>query len=521
MHWLFEAGDELLAVTDWNGNGPGDGQGHGTEQYAELYNLIDGMQNGGTWDVLGLPLKADGLEVDLVDVISETNDGTGGSWNDFSNQVTININLNNQIYLKFIEDHDDWISSLNPEIMPSGWSNDYTGPNSFYTSVFDNEFGWREPGPPPSVIPTLPECFGCCRKIGHEFDRTACHISIDPEDLAHVTCLMDEQLNLIEQYFLANGMGQTDALTIKDEAKKFLEANAIIDENNPDLVNWFSGLHDIYHSLDIIYPQVTPSSAGEFAISLSFEPVYFTLITQLQLMSDIGDPSNKDQVNKDQFKSIDWNSVIPSGTTISSFDSASVLSAAETEIINAGGTVPAGLADSISRTGDDAQQLFTPRISTTTPMAPPTTHIEPSPSTLHPGTPMPTPPTTPGISDVTSPVISSTSAPTPTATQSTTVESVPSPTQSSSLPTVTQIATQTDAVSGSGGANSNGFGNDITNGNGITNSNGLGSMFGDPHIRIKNPNEPAICFDIEGQSFYNPQMIDHSLQECIWTFSIF
>ena len=97
MHWLFEAGDELLAVIDWNGNGPGDGQGHGTEQYAELYNLIDGMQNGGTWDVLGLPLKADGLEVDLVDVISETNDGTGGSWNDFSNQVTININLNNQI----------------------------------------------------------------------------------------------------------------------------------------------------------------------------------------------------------------------------------------------------------------------------------------------------------------------------------------------------------------------------------------------------------------------------------------
>jgi len=97
LHWLFEAGDELLAVTDWNGNGPGDGQGHGTEQYAELYNLIDGMQNGGTWDVLGLPLKADGLEVDLVDVISETNDGTGGSWNDFSNQVTININLNNQI----------------------------------------------------------------------------------------------------------------------------------------------------------------------------------------------------------------------------------------------------------------------------------------------------------------------------------------------------------------------------------------------------------------------------------------
>ena len=97
MHWLFETGDELLTVTDWNGNGPGDGQGHGTEQYEELYNLIDGMQNGGTWDVLGKPLKEDGLELDLVDFISQSNDGTGGSWNDFSNQVTINMNLNKQI----------------------------------------------------------------------------------------------------------------------------------------------------------------------------------------------------------------------------------------------------------------------------------------------------------------------------------------------------------------------------------------------------------------------------------------
>ena len=93
MHWLFETSDELPLLADWNGNGPGDGQGHGSEQYLELYNLIDGMQNGGTWDVLGNPLKADGLELSLDDPISETNDGTNGSWNNFNNQVIINITL--------------------------------------------------------------------------------------------------------------------------------------------------------------------------------------------------------------------------------------------------------------------------------------------------------------------------------------------------------------------------------------------------------------------------------------------
>ena len=83
-------------MTDWNGNGPGDGQGHGTEQYQELYNLMDGMQNGGTWDVLGKPLKADGLELNLdgIDAISESNDGTNGSWSNFDTQVTINMTLN-------------------------------------------------------------------------------------------------------------------------------------------------------------------------------------------------------------------------------------------------------------------------------------------------------------------------------------------------------------------------------------------------------------------------------------------
>ena len=355
--------------------------------------------------------------------------------------------------------------------------------------MFDNEFGYREP--PPTPIPTMPlpmPClgFGCCRKKGLEFVRTACHNPVSQEDLEHVTCLMDEQLNLLEQYFLGNGIGQTDAVAIKDEAKQFLEANAYNDDGfNPDLINWFlpaGTLDEIYYSLESVYSAITPPIDG--MSSITTQPEYMTLISQLKLMSDIGDPANKDAVDKDQFKTIDWNTIIPPGTTKDSFDSASILSAAETAITNAGGTVPANLADSIGRTGDDAQSLFssfTPAPSTTLSMSQPTS------STLHPGTPMPT--------STASIINSSTSASTTTTTRSTTLESDSSTTEIPSLPTVTQIATQTDAVSGSGGANSNGFGNDITN------SNGLGSMFGDPHIRIKNPNEPAICFDIEGQSF--------------------
>ena len=382
---------------------------------------------------------------------------------------------------------------MNQDIMPSGWSNDYIGSNSFYTSIFNDEFGYREPPPTPfPPMTTLPfPCFGtgfgCCRKKGLEFVRTACLINpFLQDDLVHVTCLMDEQLKLIEKYFLENGIGQTDAIAIKDEARQFLGDNAFNDDgSNPDLINWFlpaGTLDDIYYSLESLYPAITPPIDG--MSSIINKPEYMTLISQLKLMSDIGDPANKDAVDKDQFKTIDWNTIIPPGTTKDSFDSASILSAAETAITNAGGTVPANLADSISRTGDDAQSLFssfTPAPSTTLSMSQPTS------STLHPGTPMPT--------STASLINSSTSASTPTTTKSTTVESDSSTIVIPSSPPVTQIATQTDAVSGSGGANSNGFGNDITN------SNGLGSMFGDPHIRIKNPNEPAICFDIEGQSF--------------------
>ena len=353
--------------------------------------------------------------------------------------------------------------------------------------MFDNEFGYREP--PPTPIPTMPlpmPClgFGCCRKKGLKFVRTACHNPVSQEDLEHVTCLMDEQLNLLEQYFLGNGIGQTDAVAIKDEAKQFLEANAYNDDGfNPDLINWFlpgGTLVDIYSALESVYLQITPPNADVIAITSQQE--YMTLLSQLQLMSDIGDPMNKDDVNKDQFKSIDWNTVIPPGTTKDSFDVTSVISAVENEIVSAGGIVPAGLEDSIGRTGNDAQSIFP--FEPVIPTSPLTSTTHPASSTLHPDTPMPT--------STASLINSSTSASTTTTTRSTTLESDSSTTEIQSLPTVTQIATQTDAVSGSGGANSNGFGNDITN------SNGLGSMFGDPHIRIKNPNEPAICFDIEG-----------------------
>ena len=229
--------------------------------------------------------------------------------------------------------------------------------------MFDNEFGYREP--PPTPIPTMPlpmPClgFGCCRKKGLEFVRTACHNPVSQEDLEHVTCLMDEQLNLLEQYFLGNGIGQTDAVSIKDEAKQFLEANAYNDDGfNPDLINWFlpaGTLDEIYYSLESVYSAITPPIDG--MSSITTQPEYMTLISQLKLMSDIGDPANKDAVDKDQFKTIDWNTIIPPGTTKDSFDSASILSAAETAITNAGGTVPANLADSIGRTGDDAQSLF-------------------------------------------------------------------------------------------------------------------------------------------------------------------
>ena len=317
---------------------------------------------------------------------------------------------------------------------------------------------------------------------------------IDPMEMEHATCLMDEQLHLIAEYFLAIGIGQSGVSAIKDASLNYLQAMANNDNgNNPDLINWFgySGmLTDLYNQLDdmfiSMYNTPIPGSELEDVIEIyhhAHEPIFMTLLTQLKLMADIGDPSNMDQLDKDQFKSIDWNSVIPPGTTYSSLDAAAIFSAAETAIINAGGTVPSGLEDSISRMADDAQSdIFNPQ-STAAPSTTPTQSNTPT-------SPISTAPTP------VSPTISSSSTrpltfapPTATTTSNFILDQEFSP-----LPVIVTTASsiitaQTTDMNGSGSGNSNGFGN------------GLGSMFGDPHIRIKNPNEPAICFDIEGQSF--------------------
>ena len=394
--------------------------------------------------------------------------------------------------------------------MSSGWTDTHTGSNSFYTSMFDGIFGYRAPPSTPTTWPTMCACQCICSCWREEVESVRCspQPSIDPLELEHATCLMDEQLLLIEQYFISNGIGQTDAQAVKDEALTFLQANAINDDGwNPDLINWFgSSVSNIYIEFDYFMTQrfAVPCGSTSHIVDLIRQPGFMTLLSQLQLMSDIGNPSNMDSLDKDQFKTIDWNSVIPSGTTTDTFDEAAILSAAENAIVNAGGTVPSDLESSISRTADDAQSGFFDFMKTgTTTIA----SITPTPITHH--TPAPPIPTTP------TPAPSTTLAP-PTFVQTATTTSmfILDLDFTPILPVVTTASTtttkQTTVENGSGSGNSNGFGN------GINNSNGLGSMFGDPHIRIKNPNEPAICFDIEGQSFENSQIIQYTLQECIW-----
>ena len=92
FRWLSDTLDYLWFAENgrFYGNGPGDGVGHGDEQFYELYNLIDVMQNGGTWDVLGDPLKENGDPVILDPAFltnDESNDGTGGRWSNFSPEV--------------------------------------------------------------------------------------------------------------------------------------------------------------------------------------------------------------------------------------------------------------------------------------------------------------------------------------------------------------------------------------------------------------------------------------------------
>ena len=176
---------------------------------------------------------------------------------------------------------------------------------------------------------------------------------ISPEDMVHAICLMDEQLLMVEEFFVANGFSLDEAIEIKYQSFQILAASANNDDGaNPNHINWFQGtLEDINGALEqaiahLPFPQ-------DHILAISSMPEFATLITQLQLMADIGDPENKDDVNKDQLKNIDWNSIIPSGTTVNTYDPTSVLTNAEAHIEAAGGIVPAGLPDEINRTYDE------------------------------------------------------------------------------------------------------------------------------------------------------------------------
>ena len=54
LDWLIKTAEDLTGgyANNWKGDAA-NGEGHGSAQYGELYNLMDGMQNGGNWDALG------------------------------------------------------------------------------------------------------------------------------------------------------------------------------------------------------------------------------------------------------------------------------------------------------------------------------------------------------------------------------------------------------------------------------------------------------------------------------------
>ena len=74
------------------------------------------------------------------------------------------------------------------------------------------------------------------------------------------------------------------------------------------MVNWFSGtLEELKTAMDSVLSTVADSTATD----ISNQEDFATLLSQLQLMAEVGDPANKDQVSKDEFKNIDFNSVVP------------------------------------------------------------------------------------------------------------------------------------------------------------------------------------------------------------------
>ena len=84
--------------------------------------------------------------------------------------------------------------------------------------------------------------------------------------------------------------------------------------------------------------QVLGVVANSDATDISNQEDFATLLAQLQLMAEVGDPANKDQVSKEDFKEIDFNAVVQPGTTGQSFDAPTVLAALTSEIETATGT---------------------------------------------------------------------------------------------------------------------------------------------------------------------------------------
>ena len=139
LDWLIDTAGDLSGRygNDWRGDAA-NGEGHGSAQYMEYFNLMETMQNGGNWDVLGSAMDANGDE--FVGDVAEDNDGTGGAWGGFSSA-----------------DQDAWIATLDGDTMGGTWVADNQGANNKYQENYDQQFGYREPPPtgPPAETTTI------------------------------------------------------------------------------------------------------------------------------------------------------------------------------------------------------------------------------------------------------------------------------------------------------------------------------------------------------------------------------
>ena len=430
LDWLIATAQDMSGgyAGDWKGDAI-NGQGHGSAQYSEFYNLMDGMQNGGSWDALG-GATLNGQAFDASS-ITEQNNGEGGNWENFDTTA-----------------YDEWITtSLDSSVMGSDYAAANTGSNSKYGENYDNIFGWRSTAAPgPTNAP---------QTLGENISGTGEVLpapAIAEADLPHVTCVMDEQVALIEQYMTANGIGAADATTIKDAALAYLQANANNDDGlNPNGINTFTGgVENINNMLDAVLDSMSPVNAD--AQALTNQPEFATLLAQLDLMSKVGDPSNASNLSKEDFKLVDWDSIITPGTTADTFDPATVLANLETAIGAA--AIPSTVTlDELGRIGDALTNVSGQNI---------------------------------------------TPSPTASATVSVTVTASVTSTVTATVTAATNAVPATTTVSGSAQSNAAGTGNDPYSNGG---NNGYGSMYGDPHIIVKNPDEPAVCFDIYGKLF--------------------